>query len=95
MARINRFIVLRHENRSSDHMFGFFPPPDGEKIENTLALSSSPVNLLDPTRPKSATNPAFEASQPAPFAVDDVDGPLHSFKAVKVQMTIRRQHGLG
>ena len=87
MARIKHFIVLMQENRSFDHLFGFFPPPAGQQIENILALESPPVNLLDPTRPESASNPAFEVSQPAPFAVDDKDGPSHSFNSVNVQLT--------
>jgi phospholipase C len=58
------------ENRSFDHLFGFFPPPEGEKIEDILAIGSPPVNLLDHTKPKSTRNPAFEVSQPAPLAVD-------------------------
>ena len=74
MPRINHFIVLLLENRSFDHLFGFFRPPAEEKIENLLALDSSPTNLLDP-------------SQPAPFAVDDKDGPSHSFNSVNVQLT--------
>jgi phospholipase C len=87
MRRINHFIVLMQENRSFDHLFGFFAPRDGGKIENILALDSPPFNLLHPTTPKSARNPAFEVSQPAPFAVDDKDGPSHSFNAVNVQLT--------
>jgi phospholipase C len=87
MPRINHFIVLMLENRSFDHLFGFFPAPAGETIENLLALHSPAVNLLDPSRPESADNPAFKASQPAPFAVDDKEGPSHSFKSVNVQLT--------
>jgi phospholipase C len=87
MARINHFIVLLLENRSFDHLFGFCQPPAGEKIENLLALDSLPVNLLDPAKPGSASNPSFEASQPAPFAVHDKEGPSHSFNSVNVQLT--------
>jgi phospholipase C len=75
------------ENRSFDHLFGFFPPPTGETIENLLALHSPVVNLVDPSRPESTDNPAFEASQPAPFAVDDKEGSAHSFNSVNVQLT--------
>jgi phospholipase C len=53
MPRINHFIVLMLENRSFDHLFGFFPPPAGETIENLLALHSPAVNLPDPSRPDS------------------------------------------
>jgi phospholipase C len=87
MARINHFIVLMQENRSFDHLCGFFPSSRGQKVENILALESLRVNLLDPAKPKSARNPAFEVSQPAPFAVDNKDGPSHSFNAVNVQLT--------
>ena len=79
MPRIKHFIVLMLENRSFDHLFGFFPASAGETIENLLALHSPAVNLLDPSRPESSDNPAFKASQPAPFAVDDKEGPSHSF----------------
>jgi phospholipase C len=87
MPRIKHFIVLMLENRSFDHLFGFFPAPAGETIENLLALHSPAVNLLDPSRPESTDNPAFKASQPAPFAVDDKEGPSHSFNSVNVQLT--------
>jgi Phosphoesterase family len=40
MPRIKHFIVLMLENRSFDHLFGFFPAPAGETIENLLALHS-------------------------------------------------------
>ena len=86
MPRINHFIVLMLENRSFDHLFGFFQAPAGETIENVLAHSPA-FNLLDPSRPESADNPAFKASQPAPFAVDDKEGPSHSFNSVNVQLT--------
>ena len=66
---LKHFIVLMLENRSFVHLFGFFPAPAGETIENLLALHSPAVNLLDPSRPESSDNPAFKASQPAPFAV--------------------------
>jgi phospholipase C len=87
MPRINHFIVLLLENRSFDHLFGFFPPPAGEKIENLLTPDSLRTNLLDPSKLPSADNPSFEASQPAPFAVDDKEGPSHSFNSVNVQLT--------
>ena len=87
MARINHFIVLMLENRSFDHLFGFFAASAGEKIENILALDSPPVNLLNPDESESASNPMFEVSQPAPFAVHDKEGPSHSFNSVNVQLT--------
>jgi phosphoesterase family protein len=51
MSQINHFIVLLLENRSFDHLFGFYPPPAGEKIENLLGLDSPSTNLLDPSNP--------------------------------------------
>jgi phospholipase C len=87
MPRIKHFIVLMLENRSFDHLFGFFRRPAGETIENLLALRSSAVKLLDPSKPESADNPPFEASQPALFAVDDKEGPSHSFNSVNVQVS--------
>ena len=87
MPPINHFIVLMLENRSFDHLFGFFPPPAGQTIENLLALEPAPANLLDPSQPESGTNPAFAASQPAPFAVHDKEGPSHSFNAVNTQLS--------
>ena len=87
MARITHFIVLMLENRSFDHLFGFFPPPAGQQVENILALGSPPFNLLDPSKSESATNPRFVVSRPAQFAVDDKDGPSHSFNSVNVQLT--------
>ncbi len=87
MQRINHFVVLMLENRSFDHLFGFFATPAGQKIENILSADSTPVNLLDPAKPKSPSNPSFEVSQPAPFAVDDKEGPSHSFNSVNVQLT--------
>jgi hypothetical protein len=67
---------------------GFFPPPAGEKIENLLGLDSLPTNLLDPSKPPSADNLSFEASQRAPFAVDEKDGPSH-FQLCERAPTIR------
>ena len=57
MPPIKHFIVLILENRSFDHLFGFFPAPAGETIENLLALQSPAVNLLDPSRPPSPRQP--------------------------------------
>ena len=62
MPRINHFIVLLLENRSFDHLFGFFPHPAGEKIENLLALNSLPTNLLDPSKPFIVRPPNIRAT---------------------------------
>jgi phospholipase C len=37
MPRINHLIVLMLENRSFDHLFGFFPSPAGDPALNQLA----------------------------------------------------------
>ena len=57
MPRINHFIVLMLENRSFDRLFGFFPPPAGETIENLLALHSVNVQLTNNSRGPSDTVP--------------------------------------
>jgi phospholipase C len=85
-SRIKRFVVLMLENRSFDHIFGFFQPAAGQNIDNLQGANSTLFNLLDPASPESATNPAFPVKQPAPFAVHDKEGPAHSFNAVCVQL---------
>src|SRR5215472_12735794 len=85
-SRIKHFVVLMLENRSLDHMFGFFNPAAGQTIENLTGANSTLSNLLDPSQPSSATNPQFTVSRPAPFAVHDKDGPSHSFNAVCIQL---------
>jgi phospholipase C len=85
-TRIKHVIVLMLENRSFDHYFGFFQPAAGQTIENLLGAHSNLSNLLDPSKPPSASNPKFNVSQPAPFAVHDKDGPSHSFNSVGVQL---------
>jgi phospholipase C len=83
---IEHIVVLMLENRSFDHYFGFFTPAPGQTIENLTGANAGKFNLLDPSKPKSATNPSFPANQPAPFAVHDKEGPSHSFHAVCVQL---------
>jgi DNA/RNA endonuclease G (NUC1)/phospholipase C len=85
--KIEHVIVLMLENRSFDHLFGFAEPPAGQTLDNLLPLNPLPSNLLDPSKPRSATNPAFDVSQPAPFAVTDKQGPSHSFNAVNTQLS--------
>jgi Phosphoesterase family len=38
MPRIKHFIVLMLENRSFDHLLGFFAPPAGETVEHLQAI---------------------------------------------------------
>ena len=85
--KIEHIIVLMLENRSFDHLFGFADPPTGQTLDNLLQLQQLPSNLLDPSKPPSASNPSFPVSHPAPFAVHDKDGPSHSFNAVNTQLT--------
>jgi len=84
--RIKHIVVLMLENRSFDHLFGFFDPAAGQRIENLKGANATLSNLLDPDKPASATNPKFPVSKPAPFAVHDKEGPSHSFNAVCVQL---------
>jgi phospholipase C len=84
--RIQHVIVLALENRSFDHLFGFFQPAGGQNIENLLGTNAHLFNLLDPSRPEAGDNPRFPVSQPAPFAVHDKEGPPHSFNAVCLQL---------
>ncbi len=85
-SRIKHIVVLMLENRSFDHLFGFFEQTAGQTIENLSGANSTLSNLLDPASPESANNPALPVKQPAPFAVHDKDGPPHSFNAVCVQL---------
>jgi phospholipase C len=65
--RINHVVILMLENRSFDHYFGFSKPAPGQKCENLLGPNSNLFNLLDPSRPKSSSNPSFQVKKPAPF----------------------------
>jgi phospholipase C len=85
-SRIKHFVILMQENRSFDHLFGFSVAAPGESVENLLGSNGGFSNRLDPSQPASTKNPEFTASQPAPFAVHDRDGPPHSFNAVCVQL---------
>jgi phospholipase C len=84
--RIKHIVVLMLENRSLDHVFGFFQPSSGQTIENLKDGNSNLSNLLDPSKPSSNDNPAFKVGQDAPFAIHDKDGPPHSFHAVCLQL---------
>jgi len=69
--RIEHVVVLMLENRSFDHIFGYRAGVNG--------LKGDEYNLLVPTKPVSATNPACYVSNGAPFAVPVGQGPGHSF----------------
>jgi phospholipase C len=85
-SRIKHIVVLMLENRSFDHVFGFFQQSSGQTIENLKGNNSNLANLLDPSKPTSNDNPTFKVGQDAPFAVHDKDGPPHSFHAVCLQL---------
>src|SRR6478736_3730975 len=86
-TRISHVVVLMLENRSFDHLFGFFTPAAaGQTIENLLGPNGTLSNRLNPDQPVSASNPQFTVGQPAPFAVHDKEGPSHSFNPVCVQL---------
>jgi len=78
MGNIDHVIVLMLENRSFDHIFGFCPGVHG--------LSGKEFNLLDPSRPRSNSNPAFTVDNQAPFAVLAGQGPAHSVEATNYQL---------
>ena len=77
-SRIKHFVVLMLENRSLDHVFGFFQQSPGQTTENLQAANASLLNLLDPSQPESATNPKFTVSQPAPFAARGARSSTHA-----------------
>ena len=63
-SRIKHIVVLMLENRSFDHLFGFFPPAAGQTIENLLGPHSHLNNLLDPSKAASSTNPRLYSRAP-------------------------------
>jgi len=77
-APIEHVIVLMLENRSFDHIFGFRQGVEG--------LKGTEVNLLDPSKPESTSNPAFYATAGANFATESGQGPGHSFAAANWQL---------
>lgn len=78
MPKIEHIVVLMLENRSFDHIFGFRP--------NVNGLKGNEFNLLDPSEPESAANPAFTVDNDAPFAVLAGNGPGHSVNATNYQL---------
>jgi phospholipase C len=78
MANIEHIVVLMLENRSFDHLFGFYPNVDG--------LKGNEYNLLNPWRPESAANPRVFVGQNAAWNIVGNEGPNHSLKAVNKQL---------
>ncbi|HWA84880.1 MAG TPA: alkaline phosphatase family protein [Opitutus sp.] len=75
---IEHVVVLMMENRSFDHIFGYRPGVAG--------LTGTESNLLDPSKPESASNPRFTVNNGAPWAVLAGQGPGHSLNAANVQL---------
>ncbi|MEX2281261.1 MAG: alkaline phosphatase family protein [Gemmatimonadota bacterium] len=75
---IEHIVVLMMENRSFDHIFGYRPGING--------LTGTELNLLDPAKPESETNPSYMVNNGAPWAVLAGLGPGHSLNAANVQL---------
>lgn len=80
---IEHIVVLMMENRSFDHILGYRAGVDG--------LKGSEFNLLDPSKAESDSNPAYNVSNGAPYAVLAGEGPGHSFNAANVQLCNNKQ----
>jgi len=76
---IDHVVVLMLENRSFDHLFGYRKGVEG--------LKGTESNLQNPSKPPSATNPAFTVNNAAPFAVLVGQGPGHSINATNIQLS--------
>lgn len=77
--KIDFVVVLMLENRSFDHIFGFFPGANG--------LKGTEFNLLKPFDPPSDANPKFNVGEGANFAIARGLGPGHSLKATNIQLS--------
>ena len=87
-SRIENVVVLMLENRSFDHMLGYHAGVNG--------LKGNEYNLLDPTKPISAANPAFYVSNGEPFAIPVGEEPGHSFTDANWQVYSNEDgHGAG
>lgn len=75
---IEHFVILMLENRAFDHIFGYRQSVNG--------LQGNESNLLDPSKPESDSNPAFQVSNGAPYTVLAGEGPGHSFNAANTQL---------
>src|SRR5262245_22829429 len=78
-GKIEHVVILMLENRSFDHLMGYFPGASG--------LRGDEYNLLDPTAPESVSNPRFAVGRDAPWRIADGQGPSHSLEAVNVQLS--------
>jgi phospholipase C len=77
-GKIQHVVVLMLENRTFDHILGYRPGVEG--------LKGNEFNLLDPSKPESATNPSFVVNNGAPYAVLAGNGPGHSVADTNTQL---------
>jgi phospholipase C len=80
MADIQHFVVLMLENRSFDHLFGFYPGLGAD------GLSGEEFNLLNPLKPESPENSKFFVTKDAPWKTSG-EGPSHSLNGTNLQLT--------
>ena len=78
-SRIEHVVVLMLENRSFDHLFGYYPGANGLKGEE--------YNLLNPFQPVSDSNPRFMVGDAAPWQITQGQGPGHSLNASNIQQS--------
>jgi phospholipase C len=74
---IQHFVVLMLENRSFDHIFGFYPGLGAD------GLNGTEFNTLNPSDPSS---PKFFASKNAPWKTSG-EGPSHSLSGTNLQLS--------
>ncbi|UQA58373.1 alkaline phosphatase family protein [Polyangium aurulentum] len=78
ISKIEHVVVLMLENRSFDHLMGFFPGANG--------LKGDEYNLRQPFEPESPNNKRYAVGKNASFAITAGQGPGHSFKASNIQI---------
>ena len=79
MAEIQHFVVLMLENRSFDHLFGFYPGL------GTDGLDGTEFNLLDPNGQESRDNPKLFVTKNASWQTSG-EGPSHSLSGTNLQL---------
>jgi phospholipase C len=81
LPAIEHVVVLMLENRSFDHLMGFFPGVEG--------LHGTEFNLLNPNAAESSSNHRFTVGKNAPFRLQNGlgEGPLHSLNATNLQLS--------
>jgi phospholipase C len=81
-SRIQHVVVLMLENRSFDHLMGYFPNPEVEGLNK----AADSYCLLNPDQPESDQNPRFPVGKNAAYIITPGDGPGHSLKATNYQL---------